>query len=131
MRGVYCLILHVVKNVRIKVGALGLIKFKRGIYVYVGSAQNGIDNRIKRHLKKVKRRYWHIDYLVANKYVRIEKVVYKEAPKDEECRIASFLNLFCEPVKGFGCSDCKCISHLFWLKKWDSDFISRIGQELK
>jgi len=92
---------------------LGKIKFSRGIYAYVGSAQNGIRKRIARHLRKEKRKFWHIDYLLAQRSVYIKKVIYQEASKEKECRVAQDFSQLGEPVKGFGCSDCFCPSHLF------------------
>ena len=116
MKGIYCLIIKIKKNIKVKVGYLGFLKFKKGNYVYVGSAQNNIGKRIERHLRKIKNKFWHIDYLLANKNVKIEKVFYKRAGKKEECKIACFLSKIEESIKKFGCSDCKCVSHLFKLK---------------
>ena len=48
MRGVYCLIFELNKEVIVEVGALGKIKFKKGRYVYVGSHQKNIEKRIGR-----------------------------------------------------------------------------------
>ena len=100
-----------------KVGSLGKIEFSKGTYAYVGSAQNGIDKRVARHLKREKRKFWHIDYLLAQKNAGIEKVVYKEIPKQGECRIAQTLSKLGNPVRGFGCSDCSCSSHLFKIEE--------------
>ncbi len=116
MKGIYCLVINVSKNIEMKIGALGRIKFKKGNYVYVGSAQNNVEKRIARHFSKNKKIRWHIDYLLANPSVKIKKAVYKKAGKEQECKIACFLNKFEEPIKGFGCSDCSCHSHLFRLK---------------
>ncbi len=55
MKGVYCLIIKVKTDIIQKIGALGKIKFDKGIYVYVGSAQNNLKKRIKRHLSKNKK----------------------------------------------------------------------------
>ena len=60
--------------------------------------------------KRKKKRHWHIDYLLANKNVEIVDVRIKETGKKEECETA--LNLKGERVIGFGCSDCRCSSHL-------------------
>ncbi|MBD3164209.1 DUF123 domain-containing protein [Candidatus Woesearchaeota archaeon] len=120
MKGVYCLIIHVNRNIRIKVGALGKINFKKGNYCYVGSAQNNVEKRIKRHFSDKKKIKWHIDYLLQNRNVKIHKAVYKEEGKDIECKIACILSQSEHPVKGFGSSDCKCISHLFRLKSLKS-----------
>jgi len=113
MRGVYILIILITRNIKIKVGALGEIKFAKGVYAYVGSAQNNLEKRIERHLKKNKKKFWHIDYLTANKFVKIVKVFYKLAKKSEECRTAEKLRKTEIPIKNFGCSDCNCESHLF------------------
>ena len=117
MKGIYVLILKVKKSIKIKIGALGKIKFPKGSYAYVGSAQNNLEKRVARHLKKRKIKFWHIDYLLANKNVKINRIMYKSAGKSEECRIAQFLSNVEKPVKGFGSSDCKCESHLFRLKR--------------
>lgn len=46
-------------------GALGDYPFPAGWYVYTGSARNGVHQRIRRHLRREKRKHWHIDYLLA------------------------------------------------------------------
>lgn len=119
MKGVYVLIILIRKNVTVNVGALGGLFFKKGLYAYVGSGQNGVEKRIERHLRKVKRKFWHIDYLLANDAARVVKVFSKEAGKPEECRIARIIGEKAWPIGNFGCSDCGCVSHLFMLS--DSD----------
>jgi Uri superfamily endonuclease len=116
VKGVYVLVVSVSKNIRVKVGALGSIDFENGLYAYVGSAQNGLEKRIARHLRKAKRKFWHIDYLLDNEFVSVVKLFYKEAEKPEECRVARKMGERCFPVVDFGCSDCGCVSHLFMLK---------------
>lgn len=123
MKGVYCLIIRVKTDTAQKIGALGKIKFNRGIYVYVGSSQNNLEKRIKRHLSKKKKIRWHIDYLLKNNFVKIENVFYKKEDKREECRIADKLAKSEIPIKNFGCSDCKCKTHLFRLRS-----ISNLGK---
>jgi sugar fermentation stimulation protein A len=91
------------------IGKLGRIDFKRGFYLYVGSAKNGLYQRIERHKSKNKRIFWHIDYL-------LNKADIKEiwVGRKRECNVAEVLlsyNLL--PVRGFGSSGCRCISHLF------------------
>lgn len=116
MRGVYCLVIRLSKSINPIIGALGKIRFSRGCYVYVGSAQNSVEKRVARHMKKIKKEHWHIDYLLSSRYAVVEKVMYKEACKDEECKISDFLGSVGEGIKGFGCSDCSCRSHLFKMK---------------
>jgi Uri superfamily endonuclease len=116
MKGIYILIISVCKNIKIKVGSLGKIKFAKGIYAYVGSAQNNLEKRITRHRLKNKKLRWHIDYLTTNKFAKVEKVFYKQAGKSEECQTAKKLIKTETPIKNFGCSDCDCESHLFKIR---------------
>ena len=48
------MIINVRKDIKERIGALGKINFKKGKYVYVGSAQNNLEKRIARHLSKDK-----------------------------------------------------------------------------
>jgi len=116
-KGIYVLFISIGRDISVKVGALGKVKFNKGGYAYIGSAQNGIEKRVTRHLRREKRKFWHIDYLLAQKYVKVEKVLYKESAKKEECKMAQALFKFGSPVRGFGCSDCSCQSHLFKVKE--------------
>jgi len=120
MKGIYCLIIDIKKNISPIIGALGKILFKKGKYVYVGSAQNSIEKRVDRHFSKNKKIKWHIDYLLSNPIVKIEKALYKKAGREQECKIACFFNKSEKPIKDFGCSDCSCYSHLFRLKSLKS-----------
>ncbi len=94
MKGVYVLIIKIDKDIQEKIGALGKIRFQRGTYAYVGSAQNGLEKRVARHLSDKKTLFWHIDYLLNNRYAKVAKVFYRTAGKSEECRIADRLNKF-------------------------------------
>jgi Uri superfamily endonuclease len=114
LKGVYVLVVQVSRDKTVRVGSLGTIHFRAGLYAYVGSAQNNLEKRLKRHFgKAAKRRFWHIDYLLAEDCVKALKAYFKEAGKPEECSMARKLAEHGFPVKGFGCSDCKCKSHLF------------------
>jgi len=118
VKGVYVLIIQVDKDVGVNVGALGNLWFEKGVYAYVGSAQTNLEKRINRHLRKNKRKFWHIDYLLDNDAARIAKVFFKEANKAEECKIAKVIGARGESMGGFGCSDCKCKSHLYQVKDY-------------
>jgi Uri superfamily endonuclease len=117
VKGVYVLILELGKDTRVRIGALGAKAFQKGKYLYVGSAQNNLDQRVQRHLKKKKRLFWHIDYLLDHEAAAIVKVLYKLADKAEECRLADEISKHGTAIDGFGCSDCHCKSHLFLVKK--------------
>lgn len=129
MKGVYVLLISVSKHVSVKVGALGTHVFLKGIYVYVGSAQNNLEKRVSRHFRTPKPHRWHIDYLLDSCEARIIKVFYKTGARLEECRIAQELNKIATPVKGFGCSDCSCIGHLLKIEphSYISGFLPEMG----
>ena len=113
MKGIYVLIIQVTNDAVVQVGALGKLTFPKGMYAYVGSAQNNLEKRVSRHLRREKRRFWHIDYLLDNDAAKIIAVFHKQADKSGECAVAKTIGEKSEAVKGFGSSDCNCKSHLF------------------
>ena len=119
MKGVYVLIIQIKMPIRTDVGALGELKFPQGMYAYVGSAQNNLELRVKRHERKDKPLFWHIDYLLNHEAAKVMAVYYKPGCKTEECKIASLLEANAQPITGFGCSDCPCSSHLFHAQNFD------------
>ncbi len=64
-RGTYILIIKIDGPKTITVGNLGQVLFKTGYYVYVGSAMNAFTKRVSRHIRKSKRKRWHIDCLIS------------------------------------------------------------------
>ncbi len=125
MKGVYILLIKNREDRYIQIGKLRNIFFKRGFYVYVGSALNGLEQRINRHLRIDKKLHWHIDYLLRKS--EIISVFYKETKSQEECKIANIFQEKLELIPGFGCSDCKCKSHLFYGEHID---ITKITKKL-
>ncbi len=115
MKGTYCLLIEVPKDLDIKIGRLGKLRFDKGRYVYVGSAMNSLEKRIERHFTKDKKKFWHIDYLLSNKNIKIKKVYLNLSKEKLECAIAKKINKNNVQIKNFGCSDCKCTSHLFMI----------------
>ncbi len=115
IKGVYLLIIRIENDTEIVIGSLGKILFRKGVYAYVGSGQNNLLKRIERHYSSSKKKHWHIDYSLMHDYSRIVGFYYKKAGKEEECRSAGILEEYFNGFKGFGCSDCKCFSHLFIL----------------
>ena len=115
MKGTYCLLIKCRRSQSIQIGKLGVIDFVKGFYLYVGSALNGIQRRVSRHLKKEKSKFWHIDYFLSKRYVNIDQVYCLESDEKIECHIAEKVGAIAEPVLGFGSSDCRCRSHLFFV----------------
>ena len=118
MKGVYCLLINCRKTQSIRIGRLGVIHFPKGFYLYIGSALNGIEKRVSRHLKKRKNKFWHIDYFLSSRNVNIDYVYSLESNKKMECNIAEKVGTIAKALAGFGSSDCKCRSHLFFVREW-------------
>jgi Uri superfamily endonuclease len=118
LKGVYVLIIRVDEDADVNVGAMGRLTFKKGLYAYVGSAQNNLEQRVKRHLRKEKRRFWHVDHLLDNEATKVVEVFYEQADKAEECAIAGVIGERGVPIEGFGSSDCSCKSHLFRIEDY-------------
>ncbi|MEM4652589.1 MAG: GIY-YIG nuclease family protein [Candidatus Nezhaarchaeales archaeon] len=124
-KGVYTVIIHVVKEEKMCIGSLGVIDIVKGFYAYTGSGLGrgtlSLRGRVLRHLTRRKKLKWHIDYLTSSKSSIIVGVVASQVDKKFECMIASAINSLTKYVKGFGCSDCKCSSHLALLPLQDVD----------
>jgi Uri superfamily endonuclease len=127
VKGVYVLIIKLKKNTLVTVGKLGTTGFAKGLYAYVGSAQIALEKRIERHLRREKRVFWHIDYLLQDPDAEIVKIFYQKAAKSAECNIAERIADQGKAVVGFGCSDCRCKSHLFRVEGYD--FLREFMQE--
>jgi Uri superfamily endonuclease len=114
LKGTYCLIIHVNRDITLRVGKkLGSIIFDEGYYVYVGSALNSLESRLKRHLSDDKKLFWHVDYLLSSSDAELVEIVFAVDGSRWECVLASMIGMEGVEIRGFGCSDCKCISHLF------------------
>lgn len=116
LKGTYCLLINLKQDPSITVGKLGTVNFKKGEYVYVGSALNSLKPRIKRHLSTEKKLHWHVDYLLTHKDTEIADVIYTVCDDRVECDLARIIAEKGAEIPGFGCSDCKCDSHLFYFQ---------------
>jgi histidyl-tRNA synthetase len=85
-----------------------------GRYLYCGSAAGpgGLAARIGRHMRRGKRRHWHVDQLTEAGVV----LGAWSAPGASECGLVAALAHLPVPLDGFGSTDCRrCRSHLlFW-----------------
>lgn len=106
----YQIIFKLIKSIEIQIGKLGKFAFPRGEYIYTGSAQKNMDQRLKRHQTKNKKMHWHIDYLLNHQECTILKIIKSDV---DECILnqATPGDII---APGFGASDCNkgCISHL-------------------
>ncbi len=115
VKGNYILVSELKENSNITVGKLGTFLFPRGFYLYFGSAQNGLEQRVARHLRSNKTYHWHVDYLL--QHSKVVKVWGAVTPNRLECYLASStltIPGFETGVRGFGSSDCRCTSHLIY-----------------
>ncbi|MEI6293024.1 MAG: GIY-YIG nuclease family protein [Methanomicrobiales archaeon] len=124
-KGVYCLVLSN-RPCTIRVGALGHLVFPGGWHVYAGSAQGpGGLKRVQRHISLAvspkHTRRWHIDYLLGDVCVTLQSAICAQTTRLVECELAKAIGGV--PVTGFGCSDCRCSSHLFY---FDTDPVNTI-----
>ena len=122
IKGVYVLVLWLASAKDVTVGKLGTISFARGFYAYVGSAMGAVGfKRVERHLDvsagRRKTQKWHVDYLLTVSEV-IETIEIATQEKIE-CNIAYNLgkNPSLARIEGFGSSDCRCCSHLFYSRR--------------
>ena len=131
--GTYILVLKVKTSQNIKTGKIGKYTVKKGYYIYVGSAHGpgGIKARVTRHLKKIKPKHWHIDYL--REAGSVIAVLINYSDKKKESIWASNLSHFAflsMPIEGFGSSDCSCPSHLFFCTDaFNIDVLNDIDKE--
>jgi len=111
-RGNYILILRLPNRKNIEVGKLGKVPFRGGHYLYVGSAQKNLIQRLERHRRVGKNLFWHVDYLRAQ--AEFHWALPIRTGDNLECEIANALKKIAGwEVPRFGSSDCSCDSHLF------------------
>ena len=114
--GTYVLILRNELTATVEVGRWGQLEIVPGYFTYVGSAlgPGGLLARVSRHCRPGKKMHWHIDYL--RKHAAPVAVWYSHAADRLEHRwaacVAEMPGMIA--VKGFGASDCRCDSHLFF-----------------
>ena len=122
-KGIYTLIVFLSNNTQLKVGKLGIQTFPAGYYTYTGSAlgkgASSLKQRVTRHLKKQKRKFWHIDFLLAHENATIITIIAVQTSRKLECKMNQYIRERLKtkiPVVGFGASDCKenCKSHLLF-----------------
>ncbi len=110
-RGDYVLVLQLAEAKRITVGSLGPVTFRKGFYLYAGTAKKTLSRRLERHLRKKKKPFWHVDYLSA--CADHCTAIPIRASDSHEHELAEALGKIAEwTVPRFGSSDCSCGTHL-------------------
>jgi Uri superfamily endonuclease len=113
LNGVYAAFFLLEEDKDIEIGALGEKGFRKGLYVYLGSAMNSLESRLERHFSSPENLHWHIDYFSRE----AEPVYWLAFPLGSsfECVLAECAREAGEPIPDFGASDCGCNSHLYRL----------------
>lgn len=136
--GVYIMIMHLGEDKDIEIGSKGLMHFRAGYYMYVGSAKANLTKRMERHTRKRKKMHWHLDYfrshcdmiagvpirtsgyplemwgMIHEPYPSIPSMPNPYNETSVECALADAISAIAEwSVPQFGSSDCYCESHLF------------------
>lgn len=132
--GTYVLLVELASPVAISVGRLGSIHFDAGIYAYVGSAfgPGGLAARLRRYIVGPRKTHWHIDHLLER--AAVTGALHRADLERRECHWARWVgNRAKAHVPGFGSSDCRCESHLFFVgnAKRSEDLVAAAGCELK
>ena len=134
--GTYALILTSTVTKPIRIGKLDTLILKPGFYVYVGSAfgPGGLQARLKHHILHSGRPHWHLDYLrPALNVCEIWKTYDQNRREHQWAKVHAQTRGACMPLPGFGASDCRCPSHLFFYKSKPSGryFSRRIHAHFK
>lgn len=129
--GTYVLVLRAAAAARLSIGKLGELALRRGIYCYVGSAfgPGGLRARIAHHARPSARPHWHIDYL--RPALTLEEVWFSYDNERHEHRWAGALAQLPGArtgLRGFGASDCKCLTHLIYFQ--DYGMSKRLARQL-
>jgi Uri superfamily endonuclease len=115
--GTYALLLLSTTDRVVPIGQRGQLHVQPGCYVYVGSAlgPGGVRARLWHHCRSAARPHWHIDYLRGT--VRLIKIWYTYDARRREHQWAEVLGGLrgaSVPMKGFGASERRCVSHLYF-----------------
>jgi Uri superfamily endonuclease len=116
-RGTYILLLNSHETRSLSIGRVGTLALRPGFYLYVGSAfgPGGLQARLLRHFRGGDKRHWHIDYLreyadAVGAWLAPDSVRHEHHWADALSRWSDL-----EPaMPGFGASDCRCATHLFF-----------------
>jgi len=117
-RGTYALVIFLSRRTTMRIGKLGAFDFPRGYYLYIGSALNGLAARLARHLRKDKKKHWHIDYFLEQARVKEIWGHADDAPLEHMWANAALALPNARIVAPrFGASDCNCTTHLIYFGK--------------
>ncbi len=128
--GLYLLGLELPAPTRLQAGRLARADLGPGAFIYVGRARRNLSGRLRRHLGRSVRVFWHIDYLRPESRLRR---IWVSLGFFDECRAVQMIlrqhHGSCIPIPGFGASDCRCVGHLVRLPA-GFDFALDLGDRI-
>jgi len=113
MKGSYLLIIKLDEGREVKTKGR-VFRLRPGYYVYVGSAMNSLERRVARHFRKDKKLHWHIDFLL--KDAELLRAYLIPSDKRLEEKLSLEVSKRGEPVPGFGASDIKVGTNLYFFR---------------
>ncbi len=111
-KGAYILLINLPTDCLIKSKASSW-QLSRGFYAYVGSAMNNLEKRVERHLRKDKKKHWHIDYLLEKADIFLVLMIPSSHRIEE--MLSHHLEKFFKPIKNFGSTDIDTTGNLFFI----------------
>jgi len=123
LRGVYNLIIRFHRECAVGEVRGAVLLLEPGLYIYTGSARGSgstsLEQRVRRHLTRDKKQFWHIDRILHCRSAEVVAVVFAETRRDAECSVNAALTE--DPHistlgRRIGSSDCRCRSHLLMAK---------------
>jgi Uri superfamily endonuclease len=130
--GTYVIVLRADDARKLTIGRAGTLTIKPGYYLYVGSAfgPGGLRARVGRHLAGSGICRWHIDYLrAATEAVEAWMLTGDEKMEHHWARMLADAPGVEMPMAGFGASDCRCLTHLFYCGN-SAGATKKLGKEI-
>jgi Uri superfamily endonuclease len=114
--GLYFLLIRLSRRVQLTIRKKEY-SLPAGYYIYTGSAQRYLRQRIRRHCSHRKKKHWHIDYLLEHGGV-VDVRIMANVPRQDEPQYAGEWAILADgiPIPQFGASDSPAVSHLAWFK---------------
>lgn len=132
--GTYIIVMRATQGAAVQIGSWRCIELRRGWYIYVGSAfgPGGIGARVRRHFREDKVKRWHIDYITTLAKPQCAWFCIEAQRLEHSWATVCQQSDAFTAIKGFGCSDCTCGSHLFGVDEEPSlgQFIAKSGSEI-
>lgn len=100
-KGSYILLIEVKTRLEIRTRARRF-ELLPGFYCYAGSALGSLSGRVKRHLKKSKNKFWHIDFLLEKGKVLSAVLLPSSIKRGRNLSITPGVRRSSKRVWGFG-----------------------------